>query len=608
MKTLIQIDNLEKVYGDRTLFDGASLNVAEKQKIAVIGRNGAGKSTLCRMITGEEPIEVGTITKTSALRLGYLQQADPYELDETVLEFLIRFTGFQDWECSLVAGRFQLKNDLLHATLGNLPGGFRTRAKLAAMLIPDPNFIILDEPTNYLDLSTLILLENFLRDFKGGFMLVSHDRHFLNKTCLQTLDIDQGRFNFYQGAIDDYFIYRDQVRESAEKQNEKVARKKKHLEQFVTRFRAKASKASAAKSKMKQIAKLESVAIDRPSPRVQIRLPRVEKKKGMALWCKKLDIGYPDCTVAKGIEFEIPRGQHIAVLGDNGQGKTTLLRTIAGELAAVSGKHQWSPDLKVGYYAQHVFAALPGNQTIEDYLIEESAEGVTRQEVLNLAGSFLFSGEDVKKKLPVLSGGERARVCLAGLLLARCTALLLDEPTNHLDFETVEALAPALREYQGTIIFVSHDRMFVNEVASRILDIRDGKVVPYPGTYEDYVYHLQQDALGENASVRLSGKGTDKKKGGSSQKDIDKRAKEIENLDVESKKLEQQVAGYREEKKGIEKGYPGFPQKWSKAGEMRLEKLKEFISNTETERKAMRTQLKDLKNQNREATKELEEQ
>ncbi|HOW88372.1 MAG TPA: ABC-F family ATP-binding cassette domain-containing protein, partial [Candidatus Omnitrophota bacterium] len=416
---------------------------------------------------------------------------------EKVLDFLMRTTGSEHWECGQMAARFQLKNELLEEAVQNLPGGFQTRVKLAAMLLGDPNFLILDEPSNYLDLSTLILLENFLLNFKGGYLVVSHDREFLKRTCDHTLEVENGQLTLYPGDIEEYFEFKEEQLAQKEAYNRGLDKKREQLQAFIDRFRAKASTATRAQSKMKQLARLKTIEIAHPMSTVKIHIPRVERKAGVALDCEDLTIGYPEKDVARHIRVEIDRGKHVAILGNNGEGKTTFLRTLAGGLAPKAGGFRWGSGLKIAYYAQHVFSVLDPEDDIYAYLSRESAPGVTSQDVLTMAGCFLFKGDDVEKKVKVLSGGERARLVLAGLLLSKSHVLLLDEPTNHLDFETVEALGRALKSFAGTVLFISHDRTFVNLLASSILEVKKGRILHYPGSYEDYVYHLEQVARGE---------------------------------------------------------------------------------------------------------------
>ena len=497
MPVLLQINQITKAYGARVILDEAMASFSSDQKIGMIGRNGAGKSTLCRILTGHESADSGTISQNSALRLSYLEQHDTFEAEESVLDFLQRTTGTEAWQCGQTAARFHIKNEMLSLSVRSLPGGYQTRVKLTAMLLRTPNFLVLDEPSNYLDLSTLILLENFLIDFRGGYLIVSHDREFLKRTCDHTLEVESGRLTLYPGDIEEYFEFKEVQLVQKVAHNRGVRKKRDQLQEFIDRFRAKASTASRAQSKMKQLEKLKTIEIAHETGSVRIHMPQVERKTGRVFFCEGLAIGYPEKEVAKGIHFEIDRGARVAVLGDNGQGKTTFLRTIAGNLPPKAGTFRWAAGIKPAYYAQHVFSSLDAEDTVYAHLLRESPEGVTSQDVLAMAGSFLFKGDDVKKKVKVLSGGERSRLVLAGLLLSKSQVLLLDEPTNHLDFETVEALAHALKNFAGTVFFICHDRTFVNLIATNIVEVNNGKVKRYPGTYEDYVYHLESVAREE---------------------------------------------------------------------------------------------------------------
>ena len=580
MKQLLQLTDIHKAYGALVVLDDASVSVCEDQKIGVIGRNGAGKSTLCKIITGHEEADSGAITKSPDFRLAYLEQSDPYSLNETVIGFLERTTGKEEWQCGEVAARFQLKNELLEAAIGSLPGGYRTRVKLASMLLADPNFLILDEPTNYLDLKTLILLEEFLRDYHGGFLIVSHDREFLKKTCDHTLEVENGSCILYPGPVEEYLIFKEEQMEQAMSTNKGIEAKKKQLQLFVDRFRAKASKSSQARSKMKQIEKLETIEVGHALGNVHIRIPPVDRRNGLALRCENLAIGYPDKLVADRIHVEIDQAKHVAVLGDNGQGKTTFLRTLAGDLAPKGGSFRWGSGLKVGYYAQHVFTALDPASDVYTHLSRSAAPTVTRQEILNLAGSFLFKGDDVRKKVSVLSGGERARVCLAGLLLARNQVLLFDEPTNHLDFETVEALGRALKSFEGTIFFISHDRTFVNLIATEIIEVKNKVVRRYAGHYEEYVYHLEKELRDE-----LKGEAPEAPKAAKKEKSDYHLRKELESsrkkLASRIRKTEERMELRKKERDDIQKLFESDPAAWSRELNSRYEELARLIAEDE---------------------------
>jgi len=493
MSMLIQIKDLSLHYGTRVVLDEANVTFSKGQKIAVIGRNGAGKSTLCKLILEEMEPDEGSIQKSYDLHLSYLEQKDPFKDGETVQGFLERYSGKETWECDRMAHQFGLKYEQLENPITSLSGGYQMRVKLAGMLLKEPNFLILDEPTNYLDLNTLLFLERFLQDFDGTFLVVSHDREFLKKTCEYTLEIENGKTTLYKGGIEDYFEFKAEQIAQKEAHNKSVDRQKKHLQSFIDRFGSKASKAASAQSKRKQIERLKTVEIENPLSTVKIRLPQIQAKNGPALQVSDMAIGYPEKRVAGKITLSVDKGKHVAILGDNGQGKSTFLKTIAEEIQPISGSYKWSATLTVGYYAQHVYKYLDENDSVLDALEEMADTSVLRQEILDIAGSFLFKGDEVRKKIKVLSGGERARVCLAGLLLSKSDVLLLDEPTNHLDFETVEALAGALQKYLGTVFFISHDRTFVNTLAQAIIEVKDGRVALYPGSYADYVYHLEQD-------------------------------------------------------------------------------------------------------------------
>src|SRR3954471_22465933 len=460
MAVLLQIRNAHKSYGDQILLDGANATITDDGKVGFIGRNGAGKSTLLRVLLGEEELDSGEVVRHPSLRLGYLRQHDPFLPGETALEFLMRDSGQPDWKCGEVAGQFEIKGAYLEGPLNKLSGGWQTRVKLAALLLHEPNLLLLDEPTNFLDLRTQILLEHFLRNYQEACLIVSHDRAFLRATCSHTLDLSHGKLTLFPGKIDDFLLFQQERREHDERANAAVLAKRRHLEEFIAKNKARASTATRARSKSKQLERLETVEIASDEPTATIRAPLVEPRKGPALRCRGLTIGYPEREVAADIDLEIDHGWRAAIVGDNGQGKTTFLRTVVDSLEPLAGEVRWGHGCSVGVYAQHVYASLPEKQTVLEYLQRQAARGKKDQEILEVAGSLPFKGGHVKKAASGLCGGERARLCLAGLLLSDHNVLILDEPGNHLDVDTVEALAEALVEDHGTVIFTTPDRHF----------------------------------------------------------------------------------------------------------------------------------------------------
>jgi ATP-binding cassette subfamily F protein 3 len=559
MGILIQIRGADKNYGEQVLLDDAEVTLSDNVKVGFVGRNGAGKSTLLRVLLDEEELDKGEVIKHSGLRVGYLRQHDPFLPGESALDFLMRDSGKPDWKCGEVGGEFELKGETLNGPVASLSGGWQTRVKLASLLLQEPNLLLLDEPTNFLDVRTQILLEHFLRRFNKAALIVSHDRSFLQATCDQTLDLSRGKLTLYPGKIEQFLVYQAERREHDERVNATVQAKQKHLQKFIDKNRARASTASQARSKGKQLERLQTIEIADELPVASIRAPLVTPRHGPAVRMIDLAIGYPEHTVATGINIEIEHGQRAAIVGDNGQGKTTLLRSIVGSLSPVAGETKWGHHCKIGVYAQHVYGALDEDQTVLEYLEYKATPGTTNQMILAVAGSLLFRDAHVRKKVKVLSGGERARLCMAGLLLGPYNILVLDEPGNHLDVETVESLSDALLEYRGTVIFTSHDRHFMSRLATRIIEVRDGSAKNYDGDYAAYLYYINKEIdEGERArttsrSPKLAGKESkksEKQTNASSvehsdprkiQKELKSLERAIRNLDAERTKLNEQL-------------------------------------------------------------------
>ena len=578
MPVLLQLQDAHKSYGPQNVLDNASVALKTNEKVGFIGRNGAGKSTLCRILLEQEELDRGEIIRHPTLRVGYLQQHDPFEPGESALDFLMRDSGEPDWKCGEVAAEFEIKGDYLEGPVKALSGGWQTRVKLASLLLHDPNLLILDEPTNFLDLRTQILLEHFLRHFKGAVLVVSHDRGFLKAICDNTLELSRGQLTMYSGNVDQFFEAKDVQRQHAERVNAATEAKMKQLERFIEKNRANAGTAAQARNKAKQLDRLELIEVEEAETTVRIRVPEVQQRKGPALRIEGMSIGYPDHTVAENIHFEIDHGSRTAVVGDNGQGKTTLLRTLVGSLDPVHGEPRWGHNCELGVYAQHVYTSLPQDWTVQQYLESESARGVTTQQVLDVAGSFLFRGPLIQKPIKVLSGGERARLCLAGLLLSACNVLILDEPGNHLDVETLEAMADASIDDQGTVIFTSHDRHFVKRIATQVIEVKDGHVADYPGDYETYLYRVEKE-IDDHEAARGGGSS-----GGGKAAKKNKRKKGSDDPRKKLNKVEKKIASLDDERMALQKTFVTLTDpKEAEKIHNQMEEIKSQLSELEEE-------------------------
>lgn len=490
LKTYLTIQGLSKAYGNQVLFEDAHITIHENQKIGLIGRNGAGKSTLMRIITNEEEADRGDIIFHPGVSIGYLRQQDEFLPDETIIDYLTRASGKEEWQCGKAAYRFELTKDWLYLPIDSLSGGYQMRVKLAAMVAREPNLILLDEPTNYLDLATVILLEQFIREFKGSVIVISHDREFLKRTCDHTMEVEHGTITMFPRPLEEYLSHKEVSREVMERFNEKVLKQKEHLQSFVNRFGASAAKAGQAQSKLKQIARLDTIEIKNPLPTVDINIRKIDQTKGVALRVNNMSIGYKDTTIAKGLNVEIDKGEHVVILGNNGQGKSTLMKTISAMILPTSGAFRWTPMLQIAYFGQQSTESMNPMDTVLLHLRKSAGSGVGHEDIMRMAGNFLFRDDELEKKINMLSGGEKARLALAAMLLTKNDVILLDEPTNHLDFQTAEALAFALAGSNRTVIFISHDRTFVSIVAERLIEIKDGQIREYMGSYQDYVDEL----------------------------------------------------------------------------------------------------------------------
>ncbi len=499
--TLLQLQSGSKSYGARNIFEDATFAVNEGEHVGVIGPNGAGKTTLFKILVGHEELNSGIVTKSQQLRLGYLEQESDWDVSEKVEDYLDKNCIKPLWELKQFGLKLGLTEAHFQADLKQLSGGYRMRVKLLYLIGQEPNLLLLDEPTNFLDLETLLVLESFLQDYKGAFLLISHDREFLRRVTDHILEVEGGDMVKFAGNLDDYFEQKAMLAELLQKQALSQQAKKKSIMDFVTRFGAKATKARQAQSRLKALDKMEMIEIKAAPSHSHIQIPAPKPTGKMILELENAQCGYADKVILRNVTLRLERGHHLGIVGLNGAGKSTLLKSLGEQIPLLGGTLKWGHQVEFSYFAQHTPEALLPEDTVLQAMARKAPAEVTQQEVLNIAGSLLFSGETVHKKVKVLSGGEKSRVALGQILLQKSPLLLLDEPTNHLDFDTVEALTHALEKYEGTIVTVSHDRGFIGRVANKILEVNNGLLTLYPGTYDEYVWSLQKGILSERQDV-----------------------------------------------------------------------------------------------------------
>ncbi|MFV3408060.1 ATP-binding cassette domain-containing protein [Bdellovibrio bacteriovorus] len=531
--TLLQLQSGHKAFGAKVLFDDATFAINEGEHVGVIGPNGAGKSTLFKILVDQEHLDEGIVTKSQQLRLGYLEQESDWDVDQKVEEYLEKNCIKPLWELKQFGLKLGLTEGHFQSHLKQLSGGYRMRVKLLYLIGQEPNLLLLDEPTNFLDLETLLVLENFLQEYKGAFLLISHDREFLRRVTDHILEVESGDIVKFPGSLDDYFEQKQMLAEILQKQVLSQQAKKKSIMDFVTRFGAKATKARQAQSRLKALEKMEVIEVKAAPTHSHIHIPPASPTGKMILEVENVECGYGDKVILKDVTLRLERGNHLGIVGLNGAGKSTLLKSLGEQIPLVRGSIKWGHQVSLSYFAQHTPESLNPEHSVLEAMASAAHKEVTQQDVLNIAGSLLFSGDNVHKKVKVLSGGEKSRVALGQILLQKSPLLLLDEPTNHLDFDTVEALTTALEKYEGTIITVSHDRGFIGRVANKILEVNHGKLTLYPGTYDEYVWSLQKGFLAER----------DLNEGATTQKVSSEKAAEAPkfNYKEERKKLETQI-------------------------------------------------------------------
>jgi ATP-binding cassette subfamily F protein 3 len=544
--SLVVLDEVTLFFGDRMIFDAAGLRLGHGDRVGLIGPNGSGKTTLLKVIAGEQEIDDGQVTRANGVRIGWLPQdlaivggrslidmilssvpgrkeldarlaaaeraiedgtrdgapeaelldlaADVAELHERIDHF-DRFFGEHE-ALAILAGLGFVPGDE-RRDLSEFSGGWKMRSVLAGLLFQRPDVLLLDEPTNHLDLPSVAWFAEFLKRWNRCFVLISHDREFLNEQIARVASLEPEGLRSYPGNYDRYVAQRAEEETILAGRAKNLARERERLQRFVDRFRAQANKARAVQSRIKALDKMESVETYAERSTMRFSFPAASKPVSEVVRIEGLKKAYGSHVVFPGIDLTVRRGEKIGIIGVNGAGKTTLLRMIAGELPRDGGTIKLGNGVEVGYYAQHHADTLDVGATVYE-VVQRAAPEASPNRVRSICGAFMFSGDDVDKPVKVLSGGERSRVALARLCAAPGNLLLMDEPTNHLDLASADALAQSLTTFDGTLVFVSHNRSLIRTLATRIWNVENGAVETYPGTLDEYMY---SQALRRGAEV-----------------------------------------------------------------------------------------------------------
>jgi ATP-binding cassette subfamily F protein 3 len=523
---MVTVSGVSKAYGGRVLFSEVSLQINRGDRVALVGPNGAGKSTLLALILGQNEADEGSIVIERNTQVGYLPQESAPAGDETVLELATAVTpefgelrkkigrgdaGHEDDHdfheareryMQLGGGDIEPKAKRILSGLSfrekdfdrparEMSGGWVMRAHLARLLTAEPDLLILDEPTNHLDLESLQWFQDYLAAYPGAILLISHDREFLNNLADSIIEIRLGKTYRYRGNYDAYVTQKEaqevQLLAAYKNQQKEIAR----LQEFADRFRAKASKASQAQSKLKQIERMDKIeAPESEGKTIHFKFPQPQRSGQKVVKLEGVRFAYGANTVYENLDFEVERGQRIALVGPNGAGKSTLLKLLAGTNQPQAGTRELGYQTKAGYYSQYRVEMLQVGRTALDEALD-TPQRVTEQNIRAVLGSFLFRGDDVFKKVSVLSGGEKSRLALVKLLLDPPNLLLMDEPTTHLDMPSIDALVGALKQFEGTLVFISHDVYFIRALANHVVRVEAGRLTRYHG---DYQYYLDKSA------------------------------------------------------------------------------------------------------------------
>jgi ATP-binding cassette subfamily F protein 3 len=535
---MLTISGISKSFGGRTLFSDVSLQINREDRIGLVGPNGAGKTTLFTLILQTESPDEGQVNFERNITVGFLPQESAPASDETVLELATAITpeiaklqkqikawdtdhpGIIDHHDDIHArfdelGGYQLESKAKQILAGlsfresdfnrparEMSGGWVMRAHLARLLVQEPDLLMLDEPTNHLDLEALLWFQEYLKAYPGAILMISHDREFLNQLVGSIIEIRMSKLVRYRGNYEDYLVQREaaEIQHAAAYKNQQ--REIAHLMDFVDRFRAKNTKAAQAQSKLKQIERM--VKIEAPvsdDKKISFSFPQPERSGLKVITLKNIHHAYGANVVYAGIDYQTERLQRTVLVGPNGAGKSTLLKILAGVLPVQQGERELGHNVKSGYYSQYRVEMLQPERSVLDEALD-TPQRITEQSIRTLLGCFLFSGDDVFKKVKVLSGGEKSRLALVKLLLDPPNLLLMDEPTTHLDMPSIDALVTALKQYQGTLVFISHDVYFIRALANHVVHVKSGQLNHYPGGYQ---YYLDKTAATSERAALTAG-------------------------------------------------------------------------------------------------------
>ena len=534
---MITVESLNKEFPDKVLFKNISFKLKDNMRIAVVGPNVSGKSTLLKILLNTEKYDSGRIDIGQSVSIGYLPQEIVEGNDNSIIEEVLhsfpeilkienemfiltqevekdpsnqkivnKLSSLQDefqklggWDieknAKIILGGLGFKESQFHMPFNSFSGGWRMRCILAGILLRKPNYLFFDEPTNHLDLEAIIWMENFLEKWRGGLIMISHDREFLNKSVNNILELDRGDALLYKGNYNAYLETKEENQLQHIREYKNQQKKIAHLEQFIERFRYKDSKAKQVQSRVKELEKLDLIKpLDIDKSAIKINIPQPDRGPLKVVHMNNVNKSYGKTEVYKDLEFVVERGQKIALVGPNGSGKTTLLKILAEVEDLSSGDFILGPGIKTQYYAQHQLEILDSNSTIYES-ISSISSGWTETEIRSFLGSFLFKNDTILKKVGVLSGGEKARLALARLLVDPAHLLLLDEPTNHLDMQSRDIIEYALKKYSGSLVCISHDRHFLNTVTNHTIEVGNFGVKHYYGNYDYYVWKKKNDIV-----------------------------------------------------------------------------------------------------------------